>query len=124
MSLLLRGASALALLALGAVSALAAVLLHGDWWGLLLGWAVLLSVAFAIPLDWHGRPAFALGWIVVLVSCLGSRPEGDFLVASNLTGYALLAGAPALVVLAVTGFASRGDRARQREKIHPLDVAS
>lgn len=124
MSVLLRGASAVALCALGAVSALAAVLLHGDWWGLLLGWAVLLSVTFALPLGWHGRPAFALGWIVVLVSCLGSRPEGDFVVASNLPGYALLAGAPALVVFAMTGFLSRNDRSAGRDEIRPLDVAS
>ena len=119
-----RALGALALLALGAVSALAAVLVHGDWWGLLLAWAAMLAVLVALPPDWFGRPAFSAGWILLLVNALGSRPEGDFLVASTTRGYLLLLTAPVLVVVCLVGLV--GGRGRARRVVNPrgLDVPS
>ena len=121
---LLRALVAVVLLALGAVSGLAAVLVHGDWWGLVLAWAAMAAVLVALPREWYGRSAFAAGWILLMVNSLGTRPEGDFLVASTTRGYLLLLTAPVLVVVCVVGLL--GGRGAPRRVVNPrgLDVPS
>ena len=108
-------AAGLGLLAVGAVSALAALLLHGHWWGLVLAWVAGTAAVWALPRQWWGRPAFALGWVVVLVGALFPRAEGDFLVASNWQGYAILASGLALVPFVVLGISDLSRSMRRRE---------
>lgn len=74
----------------GAAAGLCAVLLHGLWWGLLLGVAATGALLVALPAAWWGRLAFALGWVAVLWRAATERPEGDYLVASDASGYALM----------------------------------
>lgn len=110
------GASALLL---GSLIAVPALLVHrlggGDRpWGLVL--AVLASAAGSVGLRCAGAGAtgaigYALGWGAVVVTALGGRPEGDFLVAGDALGWSFLAGAGGAVVvstaLAVAGSGHR-----------------
>lgn len=66
------------------------VLLHGYPWGLVLGVATTAAVMVALPPGWWSRLAFAIGWVTVLWRATTQRPEGDYLVSSNPSGYALL----------------------------------
>jgi hypothetical protein len=74
----------------GAAVALCVVLLHDHWWGLLLGVATTAALLVALPAAWWGRLAFALGWVAMLWRAMTERPEGDYLVSSDVNGYALL----------------------------------
>lgn len=87
----------------GLVSALAAVLLHADWWGMCLAWAALAAVLVAAPPRWWGRPAFAAGWALVVAWALFPRAEGDFLIAGTAAGWTLVATAPVALVAAMLG---------------------
>lgn len=120
----LRVLCALALFLLGAVSVLAAVLVHADWWGLLLAWGVVVAILVATPHGWHGRPAFTAGWGLMLVASLTTRPEGDFLVASDLSGYGLLATAPVLIVASLVGLSRGGGRPRRSSELSGVGSAS
>ncbi|MGN0065245.1 MAG: hypothetical protein ACI379_13485 [Nocardioides sp.] len=91
----------MAALALGLLSAAAAVLLHQLWWGLLLGVLVSLLLWWALPPRWWTRLAFALGWVVVAVVAAVPRGAGDYLVPANVLGYAFLVWSVVLVVVSV-----------------------
>lgn len=96
---LLRALRALALLLVGAATAVAAVALHQKWWGLALGLAATFATLAALPPGWSGRVAFAVGWTGLVTLVVPQRSEGDYLVPGNLAGY-LLIGAALVVLLA------------------------
>lgn len=80
----------LGLLVAGAVVGLAVLLVHATGWGLALGAAAVVAVLLALPPGFTTRVAFALGLVLLLVQAVQQRPEGDFLVGSDLAGYGLL----------------------------------
>lgn len=94
-----RVAGGLALAVLGVAVGVSSVAVHALAWGLPLGIATVAAVLVALPPGLAGRFAFAVGWVGVLVVAMVRRPEGDFLIASDVRGYLLLA--QGLVVLAV-----------------------
>jgi hypothetical protein len=99
---LLRALALVLLLALGATTGLAAVVLHQRWWGLLLAAAALAAASVAIPPGWSTRLPFALGLAVVLGLAMTERGAGDYLVPANGRGYCLLAIGFVVVLTAVT----------------------
>jgi len=82
---------ALACLVLGAVVGLASVALHGYGWGLGLGIAASAATLVALPGGWWRRLPFAAGWTAVLGVASVPRPEGDYVIANDASGYLLLA---------------------------------
>jgi hypothetical protein len=88
---------------LGACVGLAALAVHRSAfpWGLALALATSLAVPWRLLLSRRPRSAaaYAAGWLVVFAVALAGRPEGDFVLATDLEGYTLIGGA--LVVLAV-----------------------
>lgn len=69
-------------LALGVVATLAAM------------WALRLWLAFATSL-------FAAGWLVPLLVAMSGRGEGDYVVAGDLLGWALIISGIAVLVLGI-----------------------
>ena len=108
----LRVLTAAGLLAVGAVSGMAAVLVHARWWGVPLVVAAVVATLVALPGGWWSRVAFSAGWVVALGYALVPRPEGDFLLAATLRGYLLLGTSLVVVVWAI---ATLPRRARVRE---------
>jgi hypothetical protein len=68
-------------------------------WGLLLAAATAVVVVLATPAGWGTRLPFALGFGGVAVLGALPRGEGDYLVSSSASGYAVLG--VALLVLCV-----------------------
>lgn len=95
-----RSAALVGSLALGLVTGVAAVLVHGRLTGLVLGLAATGATAVAMPSGTR-RLGFVAGWVGVVAYASVPRPEGDFLVPADLEGYVLLGAAPILVVLAL-----------------------
>lgn len=91
------------LLVVGLATGLASVALHQLWWGLLLSVLATATTMFALPAGWWSRLPFALGWVGVVGWLTVPRPEGDYAIAGDANGYALLAGA---LVVFVTGVAT------------------
>lgn len=84
-------------LLLGAVVALSAVVVHRvDALGLPVGLA--LGGLASLYTAWHLRrgaaprtaSSYCLGWVAVLGAVLAGKPEGDFVLASDASGYALM----------------------------------
>lgn len=90
-----------ALIVLGVLGGAATVLVHRWWWGLALGVVVALLTARALPARPGGRLAFVGGFALVVLWLTRSRSEGDYLIAQDAHGYALL-GAVMLLVLGCT----------------------
>lgn len=97
-------------LLVGAAVALAAVAVHraAAPYGLILA----VAATFAVPwwLLGSARPrtaaSYVVGWLAVLGLAVSGRPEGDYVLASDADGYALLAAGfvlLALGIVAVTG---------------------
>ncbi|MEQ7849301.1 hypothetical protein [Nocardioides kribbensis] len=99
---MLRVLAAALLVAVGAATATAVVLVHPLWWGLLLGGAATLATAWALPRSWWARPPWALGWVVVLGVVLQSSPGSGYLVAQDVAGYLLLGLGLVVVVVVVS----------------------
>ena len=89
--------TAVALLVVGAATALATVAVHQLWWGLLLGAAATVAALLALPRGWWSRTPFGLGWAFLVAWVATPRSEGDFAISSDAAGYLLLL--LALVVL-------------------------
>ena len=87
----MRALTAVALLAAGAVTSVAAVAVHQRWWGLALVAGAVTATLVALPRGWWARLPFAIGFIGVLGLAVTPRAEGDYLVPGNARGYALLA---------------------------------
>lgn len=85
----------------GAVTGVAAVMVHQRWWGLALAVAALAAAVVALPAGWWTRLPFALGFVAVLGLAMVPRGEGDYLVPGNARGYLLLAAGFVLVLSAV-----------------------
>jgi len=103
-----RVALALAWLLLGGVVGLCAAALSSLWWGLLLGVSATVALAVAAPAGWASRVPLALGWAVVVLRLSLRRPEGDYVVGSDVGGYVVLALGLALVVAALVTVPMRG----------------
>jgi hypothetical protein len=91
----------------GAATGLAAVIVHRELFpgGLLLALVTTFAIVWWLRRSpWAPTAAsFAFGWLLVLGVVLAGRPEGDYVIAADLPGYALLA---AGLVLAVVGLAA------------------
>jgi hypothetical protein len=103
-------------LLLGAAVALAAVAVHRSAWP--AGLVLALVTTFAVPwwLIRSRRPgtaaSYVLGWLAVLVLVALGRPEGDYALASDFEGYALLVSGLPLVLVGIVSLAGgRGSRA-------------
>ncbi len=103
MTLAVRAAAAVVVLLGGAGAALCTVALHTRWWGLAIGLAATAATLVALPGGWWRRLPFALGWAGAVAVLTPERPEGDFLVASNLPGYVVLVAAPVVLVAGLVG---------------------
>ena len=78
-------------LVIGFAAGVAAIAVHHTFPGLLLGVGTALVVIWTLRM-WAPRAgtAFAIGWLVPLLFGVAGRPEGDFLVASDLQGWLLV----------------------------------
>lgn len=92
---------AMASLALGVVVGTAATLVHGLRVGLVLALVASIAAVLALPPGWWSRLPFALGWLGVVLYLSNPRPEGDYLVASDLDGYLLLGSGLVLVAFSI-----------------------
>jgi hypothetical protein len=106
---------------LGAAVALACVAVHRSTLGrlplgLVLAVATTLMVARALRSSSAPRTAasYSLGWLLLLGLVLAGRPEGDYALASDLDGYALIVTGFVLLVVAVSAFAAGDTHARAR----------
>ena len=89
----------------GALASLAALAVHrsGPGWFVLAG-VVSLGAAWLLRGTAHPRLAasYSLGWLLVFGVAVAGRREGDYVLATDLAGYGLMAVAFALVALAVS----------------------
>lgn len=92
---------AVLLLVVGAATGLAGLALHARSWGLVLTLVALVVTLVALPPGWWSRLAFVAGWVVAIGVGLTPRPEGDFVVAGDGPGYALLLATLVVVVAAI-----------------------
>lgn len=103
-----------ACLVLGGVVGLAALLVHRDAFplGLVLAVVTTLALSWWLVRSSHPRTgaSYSLGWLGVLAVAVIGRPEGDFVVASDVAGYALLGCAFGEVAAAVVSLANPGGR--------------
>jgi hypothetical protein len=90
MTTLQRAPIAVLLFVAGGVVALCTVLLHDYPWGLVLGVVTTVATLVALPPGWWGRFAFALGWMGLLWRAATETAAGDYLVATDASGYVLL----------------------------------
>ena len=109
---------AVGLLGVGAMSGIAAVAVHGRWWGLALAATAVLVTLVALGPGWSTRLPFAIGFVGVVVLLALNRPEGDFVLAADVEGYLVL-----LIAMVAAGFAlgtlPRPGRERRREEAVP-----
>lgn len=87
----------------GAATALAAVLVHGHWWGLPVALAATLATLVALPGGWWLRLPYGVGWAVIVGVATPERPEGDYLIAGDARGYVLLAAAVVVLIASMVG---------------------
>ncbi|QSR25331.1 hypothetical protein CFH99_06805 [Nocardioides aromaticivorans] len=92
----------------GAAVSTCAVLLHDYAWGLVLGVVTTFALLVALPPGWWSRLSFAVGWVVVLWQATTERPEGDYLVSSDVSGYALLLAGMVVLAGGFVGLVRRG----------------
>jgi hypothetical protein len=100
---------------LGVLVALAAVGVHRSLppLGLLLAVATTWAVPWwLLRSRWRRTAAsYCLGWLVMLGVVVAGRPEGDYVLAGDLAGYALMAAGFLVVVVGVVALAG-GSRSR------------
>jgi hypothetical protein len=100
----------------GAVTGLASVTVHRALFpaGLLLALVTTFGALWWLQRSPWSRTAasFAFGWLGVLGVVLAGRPEGDYLIAADLPGYALLAAGLVVVVVGLVAVASGRGPAR------------
>lgn len=96
------------------MAGLASLAVHRELFpaGLLL--AVATSVAMALALIGSGRPGtaatYAAGWLLLFLLAVIGRPEGDYALAGDTDGVALIGVALGHVVLALASIAVRRGR--------------
>ncbi len=123
MSLVLGLARIGAAAVVGAVSAAAGTLLHQHWWGLALALGTGLVVLGWLP-PGGVRPAFALGWAVIVLRGVLERPAGGFLIGSDAPGWSFVAGSGVLLVAALATVRSGGPAAREGADDHGVQRPS
>lgn len=96
-------------LALGLATGVAAVAVHQYAWGLALAVAATLAVALFLR-PGAARLAMAVGLAAVVLRGSLVRPEGDYLVLANASGWTLIGAALALLLWAGAGAALAGAR--------------
>jgi hypothetical protein len=93
----------------GAAVALAAVAVHRSAFpsGLLLALATTFAVSWWLMCSTRPRTAasYSVGWLAVLALVVAGRPEGDFALAGDVEGYALLGAGFMLVLVGVVSVA-------------------
>ena len=110
----MRFLAALGLLLAGALTGIATIALHQLSWGLVLAFAASCLTAAALPPGWWSRLAFVVGWGAMVGWLTIPRPEGDYVVSQDVSGYAVLA--IGLVLLAF-GIATLPRPARLRSPV-------
>lgn len=85
-----RVALAGGLVGTGLAVGIASVAVHSTWWGLPLALAATAATAYALPGGWTRRASFVLGWSGAVAVLALPRPEGDYLIAGDVSGYGLL----------------------------------
>jgi hypothetical protein len=107
MRVLLHGAAIL----VGAAVAVAAVIVHRSVvLGLPLGLVIALVTSFVTVWAMRGMglaTSYALGWLVAFGVAMFGRPEGDFVVATDLRGYTMIAAGFAMVAIGVISLSRR-----------------
>ncbi|WP_232679754.1 hypothetical protein [Nocardioides sp. R-C-SC26] len=98
--LLARLGIALVCAVAGLVVGAASVVLHGIVLGLVLGVVTTTASVVALPAGWHTRLTFALAWMGTVFIASRPRPEGDYLVGADTSGYLLLVVGFAIVLYA------------------------
>lgn len=116
--ILVRLLVALALLVVGAGGGLAAALVHGMWWGLLLGLAAGALTTLALP-PGGWRFAFMLSWFAAIVYVVLPKAEGDYLIPNSGSGYGVLGGSFVLFLTSLATLPRPGTR-RRRERDDPV----
>lgn len=97
----MRLLAALGLLVAGALTGIATIALHQLTWGLVLAFAATCVTAYALQPGWWSRLAYVVGWVAMVGWLTVPRPEGDYLVSSDLPGYAVLGLGVVLLVFGV-----------------------
>jgi hypothetical protein len=110
-----RAPVALGCLALGAAVGLGTVVLHRYAWGMGLGIAATVATLVALPGGWWRRLPFALGWTAILGVATVQRPEGDYVIASDASGYLLLATGAVVLGSGFVGLLGRRTTAEDAE---------
>lgn len=90
------------LLIVGVAVGIATVALHELWWGLPLAASALALSLFALPAGWWTRLPFAVGFVGLVGWLTLPRREGDYVIGSDVRGYALLSVGLLVLVAAVT----------------------
>jgi hypothetical protein len=85
----------------GIAMAVGTVAVYQWWWGLLLAAGATLLVELATPAGWATRLPFALGFDGVAALVAVPRGEGDYLLSSSASGYAVLGLALVVLMLAI-----------------------
>ena len=85
----------------GIAMAVGTVAVYQWWWGLLLAAVATLLVELATPPGWATRLPFALGFDGVAALVAVPRGEGDYLLSSSVSGYAVLGLALVVLMLAI-----------------------
>jgi hypothetical protein len=115
----MRAVLALALLVVGALSAVAAVAVHGHWWGLALAAAAVLAALVAVGPGWATRLPFAAGFGLVVLRLAISTTEGDFVLAADVQGYLMLLLTLVVVVVALATLPRPGRERRRKDAATP-----
>lgn len=110
----LRCALAVGLLVGGLVVGIAAAAVHPTWWGLPLALVTTAVTTYALPSGWARRMPFVLGWAVAVGVLSVPRAEGDYVIAGDLNGYALLVFGLAMGVATVATLPPPRANARSR----------
>jgi peptidoglycan/LPS O-acetylase OafA/YrhL len=104
---------------LGVAVALAAIAVHRDGpvrVGLVLAVATTFVVAWALRQQRIRRlvAAYSFGWLAMFGLVIAGRPEGDFAIAGDFDGYAMMFAGFVLVIVAMTSLTSARDRSSRR----------
>ncbi|WP_109509329.1 hypothetical protein [Nocardioides speluncae] len=112
------------LLFVGAATALATVALHARWWWLVYAMLTTGVVLAVLPARWWARVAFAVGWLLMVGYAVLGRPEGDWAIASDLSGYVVLVAALVFTLAAALTSAGSGPSRNPRGSIREPQLHS
>jgi hypothetical protein len=102
-------------LALGIVVGAGSGLLYSMTWGMVLAWATSLAVVLASPPGWR-RGSFVAGWMIAVLALIIPRPEGDYLIESDVAGYVLLGLAGVMLAIVSATLPGLVPKAKREER--------